>query len=294
MVHSSKPVSPLRQRMIEDMNIRGLKRGTQAGYIRAVKRLNEFLGFSPDKASAEDLRLFQLHLSNTGTSAGTMNVTVSALRFFFETTLSKPHLLKKVTTVQEPRRLPVVPNREEVTLLIKSAGSLKYTAALSVAYGAGLRTNEVVHLKVSDIDSEAMTLRVDQGKGNKDRFTLLSPTLLETLRRWYRQANTQRKMLPGGWLFPGQNPVNPLSNRQLNRAIHIARDNAGIKKSFAMHGLRHAFATHLLEDGVDIRVIQTLLGHAKLDTTARYTQVAARIIRDVKGPLEHLGFAIDE
>ena len=267
MDKSSKPISPLRQRMIDDMTMRNLKSGTQTGYIRAVRRLNEFLGFSPEKATAEDLRSFQLHLSETGTSAGTINVTVTGLRFFFETTLDKPEVVKKLASVHEPRQLPVVPSREEVTALIQNAGSLKYKTALSVAYGAGLRTNEVVHLKITDIDSDRMVLRVDEGKGGKDRFAILSPSLLELLRQWYRHANTQRKMLPGGWLFPGQNPVNPMSNRQLNRAIHFARNNAGIKKSFAMHGLRHAFATHLLEDGVDIRVIQTLLGHAKLEHT---------------------------
>ena len=288
MRKSSKPISPLCQRMVDDMTMRNLKPDTQTGYIRAVRRLNVFLGFSPDKANAEDLRLFQLHLSEIGTSAGTINATVSGLRFFFETTLSKPEIVKKITAVHEPRRLPVIPSREEVASLIENAGSLKYKAAFSIAYGAGLRTNEITHLKVNDIDSDRMVLRVDEGKGNKDRFAILSPSLLELLRQWYRHANAQRKMLPGGWLFPGQNPVNPMSNRQLNRAIHFACNNAGIKKSFAMHGLRHAFATHLLEDGVDIRVIQTLLGHAKLEHTARYTQVASSTLRDVKGPLEQL------
>lgn len=288
MGNSSKPISPLRQRMIDDMTMRNLKPGTQTGYIRAVRRLGEFLGFSPVKATAEDLRSFQLHLSETGTSAGTINVTVTGLRFFFEITLDKPEVVKKLTSVHEPRRLPVVPSREEVTALIQHAGSLKYKTAFSVAYGAGLRTNEVVHLKITDIDSDRMVLRVDEGKGNKDRFAILSPSLLDLLRQWYRHANQQRKMLPGGWLFPGQNPVNPMSNRQLNRAIHFACNNAGIKKSFAMHGLRHAFATHLLEDGVDIRVIQTLLGHAKLEHTARYTQVASSTLREVKGPLEYV------
>ena len=288
MGNSSKPISPLRQRMIDDMTMRNLKPGTQTGYIRAVRRLNEFLGFSPEKATAEDLRSFQLHLSETGTSAGTINVTVTGLRFFFETTLDKPEVVKKLTSVHETRRLPVVPSREEVTALIQHAGSLKYKTAFSVAYGAGLRTNEVVHLKITDIDGDRMVLRVDEGKGNKDRFAILSPSLLDLLRQWYRHANQQCKMLPGGWLFPGQNPVNPMSNRQLNRAIHFACNNAGIKKSFAMHGLRHAFATHLLEDGVDIRVIQTLLGHAKLEHTARYTQVASSTLREVKGPLEYV------
>lgn len=290
MTNNSKPISPLRQRMIEDMKVRRLSSGTQIAYIRAVKRFSDHLGCSPNKATAEDLRLFQLHLSTTGTSAGTINATVSGLRFFFNTTLSKPQLLKHLTTVHEPRRLPIILSREEVTSLIENASCLKYKAALSVAYGAGLRTNEVVHLKVSDIDSERMVLRVDQGKGGKDRFAILSPTLLEHLQQWYRHANAQRQMLPGGWLFPGQNPINPLSTRQLNRAIHMARKSAAIDKPFAMHGLRHAFATHLLEDGVDIRVIQTLLGHSRLDSTARYTQVATRILRDINGPLEQLDF----
>lgn len=293
MSKSSKPVSPLRQRMIDDMTMRNLKHGTQVGYIRAVKRLSDFLGFSPAKATAEDLRSFQLHLSKTGVSAGTINVTITGLRFFFETTLGKPDVVRLITSVHEPRRLPVVPSREEVTTLIENAGSLKYKTAFSVAYGAGLRTNEIVHLKFSDIDGDRMLLRVENGKGRKDRFAILSPSLHRLLRQWYRHANKQQKILPGGWVFPGQNPVNPLSNRQLNRAIHFARNNAGIKKTFAMHGLRHAFATHLLEDGVDIRVIQTLLGHAKLEHTARYTQVASSTLREVKGPLEHLSLHTD-
>ena len=293
MYQSSKTISPLRQRMIEDMTLRKFKPKTQASYIRAVKRLNDFLGYSPDKATAEDLRLFQLHLSETGTSAGTINITVTALRFFFEKTLSKPDVVKLITSVHEPRRLPVVPSREEVTALIEHAGSLKYKTAFSVAYGTGLRTNEIVHLKISDIDSNRQQLRVDDGKGGRDRFAILSPSLIKLLRQWYRHAQQQQQILPGGWVFPGQNPVNPMSNRQLNRAIHFARNEAGIKKSFAMHGLRHAFATHLLEDDVDIRVIQTLLGHAKLEHTARYTQVATSTLRDVKGPLESLNLHAD-
>ena len=175
MSKSSKPISPLRQRMIDDMTMRNLKPATQTGYIRAARRLNEFLGSSPANATAEDLRLFQLHLSQTGTSAGTINATVSGLRFFFQTTLSKPEVLKNVTSVHEPRRLPIVPSRKDVTLVIDSAGSLKYKAAFSIAYGAGLRTNEVVHLKVSDIDSDRMVLRVDEGKGDKDRYAIQTP-----------------------------------------------------------------------------------------------------------------------
>jgi len=180
---------------------------------------------------------------------------------------------------------------EEVTRLIEAAGGLKYKAALSIAYGAGLRSSEVVHLKVSDIDSQRMVLRVEQGKGKKDRYAMLSPTLLELLRAWYRHARSQRMILPGGWLFPGQNPVNPMSTRHLNRIFHIALEASGIDKPVSLHSLRHAFATHLLEQNEDIRVIQVLLGHKKLDTTARYTQVATKILHKVKGPLESLALS---
>ena len=175
--------------------------------------------------------------------------------------------------------------------MIEAAGGLKYKAALSIAYGAGLRASEVVHLKVSDIDSQRMVLRVEQGKGKKDRYAMLSPALLELLRAWYRHARSQRMILPGGWLFPGQNPVNPLSTRQLNRAFHLTLEAAGIDKPVSLHSLRHAFATHLLEQNEDIRVIQVLLGHKKLDTTARYTQVATKILHKVKGPLESLALS---
>jgi len=281
-------ISPLRQRMIEDMTLRKLSPKTQTAYIRAVKKLTQFLGDSPDTASAEDLRRFQLHLVECGVSSITLNATITGLRFFFEVTLDRRDALTKMSHVHEPRRLPLVLSIEEVTRLIEAAGSLKYKAALSIAYGAGLRASEVVHLKVSDIDSERMVMRVEQGKGKKDRYAMLSPALLKLLRAWYRHAQSQRKMLPGGWLFPGQNPVNPLTTRQLNRAFHIALQAAGIDKRVCLHSLRHAFATHLLEQKEDIRVIQVLLGHKKLDTTARYSHVATKILREVKGPLESL------
>ncbi len=196
-----------------------------------------------------------------------------------------------MTTVREPRRLPVVLSPEEVRRLLDAAPGLKYLAALSVAYGAGLRASEVVSLKVSDIDSdpERMVIRIEQGKGRKDRYAMLSEPLLAVLRAWWLAARERGVMLPGGWLFPGQNPVNPLTTRQLNRAFHAALAAAGIDKRVSLHGLRHCFATHLLEQKVDIRVIQMLLGHKKLDTTARYSQVASTTLRAVKSPLEHLG-----
>ena len=177
---------------------------------------------------------------------------------------------------------------QEVARLVDAAPGLKYRAALSVAYGAGLRALEVVSLKVGDIDSERMVIRIEQGKGRKDRYAMLSEPLLELLRAWWRAAHERNVMLPGGWLFPGQNPVNPLTTRQLRRAFHAARQAAGIDKRVSLHTLRHCFATHLMEQGVDVRVIQVLLGHAKLDTTARYTRVASNTLRSVKSPLEHL------
>lgn len=288
MTQSNKPLSPLRQRMLEDMRIRNLTTGTQTGYIRAVKRFTHYLGRSPDTATAEELRLFQLHMVNEGATTGTLNATVSGLRFFFEVTLSQPELLKKITYINQPRKLPIILSRDEVSKLLQATGNLKHQAALSVAYGAGLRASEVVQLKVTDIDSDRMIIRVEQGKGHKDRQAMLSPSLLELLRNWYRHGNKQRQMLPGGWLFPSTNPIKHLSTRQLNRIVHEAHARTDIDKPINLHALRHAFATHLLEDGVDIRVIQVLLGHKKLETTATYSHVAARTLREVKGPLEHL------
>jgi len=287
MNHHHKPISPLRQRMIEDMTLRKLSAKTQIAYIRAVKNFTRFLDRAPDTASAEDLRRYQLSLVEQGISSTTLNATITGLKFFFVTTLERPALMAKMRHVYEPRTLPVILSIEEVSRLINAA-SLKYQAALSVAYGAGLRASEVVHLSVNDIDSERMVIRVEQGKGQRDRYAMLSPTLLKLLRAWYRHARAKRKMLPGGWLFPGKNPVNPLTTRQLNRAFHGARQAAGIDKAVSLHSLRHAFATHLLEQREDIRVIQVLLGHKKLDNTARYTQVAAKLLHEVKSPLESI------
>ena len=253
-----------------------------------MRRLAKYLGRSPDTASVEDLRNFQLHLVDQGTSPMTLNVTITGLKFFFEVTLGDVEVMAKMQPVRVPRTLPVVLSREEVARLIAATGNLKHQAALSVAYGAGLRASEVVGLKVGDVDSQRMTLRVEQGKGHKDRYAMLSPVLLERLRLWWRVARTQGKMLDGGWLFPGLNPIEPLSPRQLNRAIHAAAAAAGIDKRVSMHTLRHSFATHLLEQKVDIRVIQVLLGHKKLDTTALYTQVATDILREVVSPIERL------
>jgi site-specific recombinase XerD len=287
---TDKAISPLRRRMTEDMTVRGFTPCTQRGYLAAVENFTAFFGRSPDQASAEDLRRHQLHMRSIGASATSMNAAVSALRFFFGTTLGRDDAQVGMTTVREPRRLPVILSPEEVRRLLDAAPGLKYRAALSLAYGAGLRASEVVSLKVSDIDSdsERMVIRVEQGKGRKDRYAMLPPALLELLRAWWLAAWPLGVMLPGGWLFPGQNPVNPLTTRQLRRAFDGAREAAGIDKRASLHTLRHCFATHLLEQKVDIRVIQVLLGHKKLDTTARYSQVASTTLRAVKSPLEHL------
>jgi integrase/recombinase XerD len=288
MTHTTKPVSPLRQRMLEDMALRKLAPKTQSHYIRAVINLTRFLGRSPDTASPEDLRRYQLHLVETGTSRIMLNHTITALRFFFQVTLDRPEAMAKMSTVREPRKLPVVLSREEVARLIDAAGKPKYQAVLSVAYGAGLRASEVVALKLGDIDSTRMTLRIEQGKGRKDRYAMLSPVLLERLRAWWRVAHAKGKLLDGGWLFPGQSPINPLSTRQLNRICHAAAAAADIDKRVSMHTLRHSYATHLLEQKVDIRVIQVLLGHKRLETTALYAQVATDVLREVVSPLESL------
>jgi site-specific recombinase XerD len=281
-------ITPLRQRMIDDMRMRKLAEKTQSGYIRVVWQFTAFLGRSPDTATVEDLRRYQLHLVDHGTSPVSLNAAITGLKFFFEVTLDQGELMAKMDPVRVPRTLPVVLSRDEAARLIAATGNLKHQTALSVAYGAGLRASEVVALKVGDIDSQRMTLRIERGKGDKDRYAMLPPLLLERLRTWWRVARAQGKMLDGGWLFPGMNPIESLTTRQLNRAVHAAALAAGIDKRVSMHTLRHSFATHLLEQKVDIRVIQVLLGHKKLETTALYAQVATDLLREVISPLERL------
>ena len=281
-------ISPLRQRMMDDMRMRRLAPTTQANYLRVVRQFTVFLGRSPDTATVEDLRRYQLHLVDHGVSPVSLNAAITGLKFFFGTTLAQEALMAKMRPIYLPRTLPVILSRDEVGRLIAAAGHLKHQTALALAYGTGLRASEVVALKVGDIDSQRMTLRVEQGKGQKDRYAMLSPILLERLRVWWRVARAQGKMLDGGWLFPGLDPIESLSTRQLNRAIHAAAEAAGIDKRVSMHTLRHSFATHLLEQKVDIRVIQVMLGHKKLETTALYAQVATDILREVVSPLESL------
>jgi site-specific recombinase XerD len=217
-----------------------------------------------------------------------MNAAATALRFFFEVTLERRETAAALTSVRQPQRIPVLLSPQEVARLLDHAPGLKARAALSLAYGAGLRASEVVFLRISDIDRERQVIRVEQGKGRKDRNAKLSDDLLALLRAWWRAGREKGVMLPGGWLFPGQNPVNPMTARQLSRIFHGAKEAAGIDKRVSLHTLRHCFATHLLEQGVDIRVIQILLGHKKLETTARYSHIANTTLKAVKSPLEYL------
>ena len=237
---------------------------------------------SPDTASFEDVRRYQLHLASSGVSVPTLNQTVSTLRFFFRVTLKRYEIVEHTHFIHEPCKLPVVLSPEEVVRLLDAAPGLKYKAALSVAYGAGLRATEVVSLKVSDIDSKRMIIRVEQGKGGKDRNVMLSPHLLDLLRAWWKAAR------PRGWLFPGRNPAQPMTTRQLNRACQAAAQMAEINKRVSLHTLRHSFATHLLEHGTSLVYIQALLGHRNLKSTVIYTHVNQEALSKVSSPLDHL------
>ena len=243
---TDKAISPLRQRMIEDMTIRKLSPKTQHDYVQRVKHFAAFLRRSPDTANFEDVRRYQLHLAASGAGVPTINQSVSTLRFFFKITLGRADIVNHTQFIHMPRKLPVVLSPEEVARFLDATPGLKYKVALSVAYGAGLRVSEVVALKVSDIDSKRMVIRIEQGKGHKDRYVMLSPHLLALLRAWYKAAR------PQGWLFPGMNSVNPMTARQLRRACDTAAQMAEIGKPVSPHTLRHSFATHLLEQNTDI------------------------------------------
>jgi site-specific recombinase XerD len=274
--------------MLDDMAVRGLREHTRRDYIRHAHRFAAFLGRSPDTATAEDVRRYQVHQRESGAQAPTINSTVSALRFLFTVTLDRVDLSRRLVLSRNARKLPDVLSVDEVARLLEAAPGIKYKAALGVAYGAGLRVSEVAYLKVDDIDSERMLIRVEQGKGRKDRNAMLSPQLLGLLRLWWREGKRRSVMLPHGWLFPGRSYTDPISTRQLHRAVQEAAEVAGIRKRVSPHTLRHSFATHLLEQDVDIRVIQVLLGHSQLETTALYTKVATRTIHAVTSPLDRL------
>jgi len=280
--------APLRQRINEDMILRKLATNTQISYIRGVNKLCEFLQHSPETSTQEELREFQLFMVTHGVSGITVNATLTALKFFFKITLDKPEVIARVCPVTVARKLPEVLSLDEAKRFMSCPMHPKFKAALAVAYGSGLRVSEVVSLKVSDIDSERMILRVEQDKGSRDRYALLSPALVDHLRDWWCFANREGQMFQGSWLFPGLNPIDHMTARHLSRVCKQTAKAADIEKNVSIHTLRHSFATHLLEAGVDIRVIQVLLGHAQLNTTARYTKVATDLLRHVISPLDSL------
>jgi site-specific recombinase XerD len=256
-------ISPVRRRMIDDMMIRNLSPATQQSYLYAVAKFSRHFGCSPDRLGLEEVRAYQLHLIGQRRSWSHVNQVVCALRFFYGVTL----------------------RRRDCT--VSGGGSrLRNRAALTTAYGAGLRVGEVARLTTGAIDSQRMLIRVEQGKGGKDRYVMLSPQLLQILRAYWRLAR------PGRWLFPGREAGEAVSVATLQAACRVAARRAELSKPVTVHTLRHSFATHLLEAGTDIRIIQVLLGHARLSTTARYTQVATTLIADTTSPLDRLSLMV--
>ena len=275
-------ISPLRRRMIKDMTVRNLSPATQRSYLHAVTKFSRYFARSPDRLGLEDVRAFQVHLVATGISWPALNQTVCALRFFCGVTLGHGEIPERIPYAREPRKLPIVLNGDEIVRFLEAVPSLKTRAALTTAYAAGLRASEAVSLKVGDVDSGRMVIRVEHGKGGKDRTVMLSVQLLAILRTYWRLAR------PGHWLFPGRDESKPIDVQVLHSACRSARAAAGIDKRVTVHTLRHSFATHLLEGGTDIRIIQVLLGHNNLSSTARYTQVSNGLIRRTTSPLDRL------
>ena len=288
---STEIVSPLRQRMIEDMNARKLGAHSQRSHISSCKRFAGFLKRSPDTATPDDVRRFQLHLAETGLSICNRNRIMTGLRFLFRVTLRRLDLAGEIYHIREPQKIPLVMSPDETRRLLAVASSLKIRVLLSLGYGCGLRAGEVVRLKVKHIDRAQNIIRIEQSKGRKDRNVMLPAETLDLLRQWWKARRSRYDAgipLEERWLFPGAKPGRPMTTRQLSRLFHGAADGAGIRKRVTLHALRHSFATHLLERGTDIRIIQALLGHDKLDTTARYTRVATGMIAGIKSPLDLL------
>jgi integrase/recombinase XerD len=284
----ARRLSPLRQRMIEDMTVRNLSAQTQASYVQYVSQLARHFRKSPEKLGPEEIRTFLLYLTNEkGLSASARNVATHALRFFFLVTLRLPWTIEAIPSAKGENRLPVILSREEVQRLIDAAPTFTTHVILSAIYATGMRVSEAVHLRVADIDSQRMMIRIVQGKGHKDRFVPLSAKLLELLRSYWRRVR------PRDWLFPGRRFDQPLGAAKVVEACAHARLHAGLSKAAHPHCLRHAFATHLLEAGTDVRTIQLLLGHRSLSTTARYLRVATSTVCSITSPLDTLPSAQD-
>jgi integrase/recombinase XerD len=279
-------MSPLRRRMIDDMTIRNLSPATQRSYLHAVTKFSRYFGHSPDRLGLEDVRAFQVHLVSSGFSWPALNQTVCALRFFFGVTLGHAEIPERIAYARTPAKLPTILNGDEIVRFLEAVPSLRTRTALTTAYAAGLRASEAVHLKVRDIDGERGIIRVEHGKGGKDRNVMLSAQLLAILRVYWRLAR------PEVWLFPGREKTKPIDVQVLYSACRSACNAAGIDKRVTVHTLRHSFATHLLESGTDIRIIQVLLGHNNLSTTARYTKVSNNLIRSTTSPLDRLALEV--
>jgi site-specific recombinase XerD len=277
-------MSPLRRRMIEDMTIRNLSLATQRSYVHHVAKFSRHFGRPLREAGIEDVRAYQVHLVSQAVSWGALNQAVCALRFFFGVTLGRSDLPERIAYARRSRRLPVILSAEEVARFLAAVCGLRNRAALTLAYATGLRVSEVTRLKVTAIDSQRGIIRVEQGKGGKDRQVMLSDQLLSLLRTYWRLARPR----PRTWLFPGRDLDRPLHSQVLQNACLVAREVAGLDKRVTSHTLRHSFATHLLEAGTDIRIIQALLGHSSPTTTALYAQVATSTISGTVSPLDRL------
>ena len=289
---TTEAITPLRHRMIEDMTARKLGSHSQRSHIYSCKRLAAFLKRSPDTATLEDLRQFQLHLAETGMSICNRNRIMTGVRFLFRVTLRRLEHAAEIYHLREPEKLPLVMSTDEIRRLLAVAGTLKTRVLLSLGYGCGLRASEIVRLKVKHIDSAQNIIRIEQSKGRKDRNVMLSNEMLGLLRQWWKARSARRDAgipLPERWLFPSRKSAGkPITTRHLNRLFHEAADAAGIKKSVTVHTLRHSFASHLLDQDTNLRKIQLLLGHEKLETTARYLHVATGMISAVESPLDRL------
>ncbi|MEE8306573.1 MAG: tyrosine-type recombinase/integrase [Gammaproteobacteria bacterium] len=284
-------ITPLRQRMIDDMQARNLGRHSQRSHVYSCKRFAEFLGRSPDTATADDVCQFQLHLIESGSSIGNRNRIMTGVKFLFRVTLRRHDLAAEIYHLKEPQKIPVIMSPQEIKRLLAMARSVKIKTMLSLSYGCGLRAGEVVRLKAGDIDRTQKIIRVVQAKGLKDRNVMLPPEVHQLLRQWWCERICRYDVdvvLEQRFIFPGRGGYKPLTTRQFGRLFQETVDAAGIRKPVTLHSLRHSFATHLLEAGVDIRKIQALLGHDKLETTARYTRVATGMIADIESPLDLL------
>lgn len=279
-------MSPLRRRMVEDMTVRNLSPATQQSYIYAVAKFSRHFARSPERLGVEHVRAYQVHLAALKRSWSHINQVSCALRFFYGVTLGRREAFERIVSAREPSKLPVVLSADEVVQFLEAVPGLRNRAALTTAYGAGLRVAEVARLEVADIDSDRMVIRIEHGKGGKDRYAMLSAQLLQILRAYWRIAR------PGHWLFPGRDNGQPVNVATLQAACRRATREAGLSKRVTVHTLRHSFATHLLEAGTDIRIIQVVLGHARLTTTARYTQVATSVIAGTASPLDRLSLQV--